>query len=213
VLDYISDEASGSLPLYSEFLDKNFTLPLITKVAKTTKLEKADDPSKYNSFYDPNEKTIKSETGELTCNANKGFLQINSPKAQGVTGALNNQEFDLPVFKIKVNNSWASVIAVSKDNLPLSESKNFYLVVVGPTKMSGQKYNDSRTALVDIGQLPIMAQIVNGEITFKTKSSVSIFPLSVEGVKGKSLPVQIKNDGTSFNLSQGRTFVFEVVLK
>jgi hypothetical protein len=213
VLDYITDEAAGSLPLYSDFLDKHFTLPLITKVAKTGKNEKADDPSKYDSFYDANEKISKSETGELTCNAKKGFLRINSPKVQGVTGALNSQEFELPMLRIKVDNSWASVIAVSKDNLPLSESKNFYLVVTGPTKMSGQKYNDSRSGLVDIGQLPIMAQIVKGEVIIKTKSSVSIVPLSIQGTRGKSLPVRMSNDGASFNLSNGRTFVYEVLIK
>jgi hypothetical protein len=213
VLDHITDQAAGSLPLYSEFLDKNFTLPLITKVAKTSKNEKADDPAKYDSFYDASEKTIKSETGELICNSKKGFLQINSPKVQGITGALNSQEFDLPMLRIKVNNSWASVIAVSKDNLPLSESKNFYLTVVGPTKMSGQKYNDSRSGLVDIGELPIVAQIVNGEVTFKTKASVTVVPLSIAGIKGKPLPVQNNNDGSTFNLSQGRTFVYEVILK
>jgi hypothetical protein len=213
VLEHITDNASGSLPLYSEFLDKHFTLPLITKVAKTTKPEKADDPSKYDSFYDATEKTIKSETGELICNSKMGFLQINSPKVQGITGALNTQEFELPMIKIKVNNSWASVIAVSKDNLPLSESKNLYLVVAGPTKMSGQKYNDSRSGLVDIGELPILAQVVNGQVTFKTKAAVTIIPLSIDGVKGKPLAVEIKNDGSVFNLSLGRTFVYEVVLK
>jgi hypothetical protein len=213
VLDPITDEAAGSLPLYSEFLDKNFTLPLITRVAKTSKNEKADEPSKYDSFYNAAEKTVKSETGELTCNSQKGFMEINTPKIQGIVGGLNSQEFDLPMLRIKVSNSWASVIIVSKDNLPLSESKNFYLVVVGPTKMSGQTYNDSRSGLVNIGELPVLAQVINGEVTLKTKSAVTILPLSVEGVKGKALPVEIKNDGTVLNLSQGRTFVYEVILK
>ncbi|MFL5729264.1 MAG: carbohydrate binding domain-containing protein [Cytophagaceae bacterium] len=213
VLDHISEKASSSLPLYSDFLDQHPTLPLITKVAKTYKQEKADEPSKYDSYYDAAEKITRSETGELTCNSKQGFMEINSPKVQGITGALNSKEFDLPIMKVKVNNSWASVIAVSKDNLPLSESKNFYLVVVGPTKMSGQIYNDSRSALVDIGTLPIMAQVINGEVSLKTKGTVSILPLSVDGIKGKALPVEQKNNLQVFNLTQGRTFVYEVILK
>ncbi|MBX9850738.1 MAG: glycoside hydrolase family 5 protein, partial [Cytophagaceae bacterium] len=210
VLDQVTEEEAGSLPLYSDFLDTYSHLPFVTKVAKTAKNEKADDPSKYANFYSAENKIIKSETGELMLDSKEGVMQINTAKVQGAMGNLKDKTIELPFLKIKVNNSWASVIVVSKDGKPLAESKNYYLIVVGPTKMTNQKYNDSRLGLVDIGELPVLAQVVNGDVTFtKDISKAQIIPLYVDGTKGKAL----KSAGQTFNLTSGRTFVYEIIIK
>jgi hypothetical protein len=213
VLDNITEEQLNSLPLYSDFLDKNYTLPLITTVAKTYKGEKGDETSKYASYYDAKENTVRSETGELICNSKKGYLEIKAPRVQGIIGALNTKEFELPVMKIKVSNSWASVIAVSKDGKPLVDSKDFYLVVTGPTKMTDQVYNDPRSALKSSGHLPLLAQVIKGEILLKNKGKLQIIPLNISGLKGKALPLSAKEGGWSFDLASGRTFVYEIIVK
>lgn len=210
VLDQITEDELSSLPLYSNFIDTYPYLPFVTKVAKTYKNEKADDANKYSTYYSADSKTITSETGELKLDSKNGYFEINAPRVQGIVGNFNGKVFELPFFTVKINNSWASVIVVSKDGKPLKESKNFYLIVVGPTKMSGQKYNDSRLGLIDIGELPVLAQVVEGEVIFnKDISNASISPLNLDGTKGQLA----KAKGKAFNLTDGRTFVYELILK
>ena len=210
VLDPISEEEVTALPLYSDFLDTHYYLPFVTRVAKSFKNEKADDINKYDSFYSKEDKLIKSETGELKLDSKNAYFELQSAKVQGIIGDFRGKTFELPFMKIKINNSWASVIVVSKDGKPLNESNNFYLVVTAPTKMSGQKFNDSRSGLVDTGELPLLAQVIDGEVIFnKDISKAVITPLNLDGTKGTT----IKPNGNILNLKSGRTFVYELLLK
>ncbi|MFN3405461.1 MAG: carbohydrate binding domain-containing protein [Cytophagaceae bacterium] len=213
VLDNITEEQLISLPNYSDFLDKNNNLCFITKVAKSLEQEKANDPLDYKKFFNEKESVITSETGELTLNTKNAIMTINAPNVQGVTGAIKDRQFDFPVFSVKVKNSWASVILISKDGKPLSESKNFYLVAVTPSKMTGQKFNESRSALLDIGKLPILAQVMEGELVFNSSGSVKVIPLSPNGEPGKALTAMNRNNKLVIDLSKGRSYVYEIKLK
>jgi hypothetical protein len=214
VADNITDAQLYSLPNYSDFLDKKSTLTFITKVAKVYGDEKADDISKYDSYYDAKNNIIKSETGQLKLNAGKGIMEINSDRIQGAEGALKDVAIDLPLISFNVKNSWASVFLVSKDGKPLTETKKFYLVAVTPVKMTGQKYNAGRSALSEPGKLPLQAQQMEGEFVIKNKATkVKITSLMADGTKGKNLTFAVKENGINFKLNEGRTFVYEIEIE
>lgn len=214
VLDNITDKQLYSLPGYSDFLDKKAHLPYITKVAKTYGEGKSDEPSKYDMYYDAKKNIIKSETGQLKLDADKGILEINAPKVQGAIGTLKDISFDFPALSFKVKNNWGSVFLISKENKPLAESKSFYLVVVTPVKMSGQQYNSQRNGLVDPGRLPLQAQVMEGDVLLKNKSAkVTVTSLMADGTKGKNINFTTKTEGLSLKLNEGRTFVYEIVVE
>ena len=214
VLDQITDKQLYSLPNYSNFLDKKPYLPYVTKVAKAYGEGKGDEASKYDSYYDAKKNIIKSETGQLKLDANNGILEINAPNVQGALGALKDVSIDLPALSFKIKNSWASIILISKENKPLSESKKFYLVAVTPVKMTGQQYNPGRSALSESGRLPLQAQVMEGDVLLKSKSSkIKVTSLQVDGTKGKSINFAMKADGISLKLNEGKTFVYEIEIE
>ena len=194
--------------------NKKYPLSFITKVAKSDGVEKADEPSKYDSYFDEKNNIINSETRQLKLDANRGVMEINSDKVQGAVGALKDLSINLPFISFKVKNSWASLFIISKDDKPLSESKRFYLVAVTPVKMTGQKYNAARTALEEPGHLPLQAQQLEGDLFIKGKvPKMKITSLQADGTKYTYTDFVVKSDGVSIKLNDGKTFVYEIEIE
>ncbi|HEX2957636.1 MAG TPA: hypothetical protein VHO70_12450, partial [Chitinispirillaceae bacterium] len=214
-LESVSDSQIYSIPSYSSVLDKNHFLPFITKTAKTFSGKSSGNIGEFRKYYDEKTNIARSETGELSIDGNTGVLQINSPRIQGVTGFIGKHKFDFPFFACSLSNTHASVYAVSADGKSLKDSKRFFLVAVGPVKMSSQKYNSSRSVLTDVGKLPVLAQVLNGTITFKNKSAsgMTVVPLSLSGKKGDPLAVSESGGNRVLDLSKGKTQVYEVTVK
>jgi hypothetical protein len=213
VLDIVSAEQIYSLTNYSDFLERYPFVPYVTKFARTDVPTVTESAEKYSSYYDKEKRLVRSETGELTLDADNGIFKIDAARVQGVTGNLRNQTFDFPLFQIKLHNPWASVMAVSKDNKPLTASANYYLVIVTPTKMTDEVYAQDRHALANTGTLPILAQVAEGSIHFKTQKKISIYPTYATGEQGAPISLLKKDTGYLFDLSKEKTFVFEVVVQ
>jgi len=212
--DHIRPEDIYSLPNYSDFLDKNHTLPYITRVSKS--LTNKDDASvnDFTKYHDEQDGVIDSETGELKLEYKAGRFYINTDHIQGATGRLNGSKVILPFMEIEVDNPWISIMAVSTDNLPLNESKHFYLTVVTPAKMSGEEYKDERTSLKKTGELPLLAQIASGEITLNCAGNkIEVLPRDPNGIYMKKMKVKKSGDGFLMDLAKGRSYVYEVFVK
>jgi hypothetical protein len=209
-LESISDSQIYSVPSYSSVLDTNYFLPFVTRTAKSFSGKSSGKIEDFKKYFDEKNNIIRSETGELTIDGNTGILQINSPRVQGVTGFIGNRKFDFPFFACSLSNAHASIYLVSADGKALEKSKRMYLVAAGPVKMSSQKYNPARTALANIGELPALAQVLKGNVTFKTASSLKVVPLSLSGKKGKALALSGSGGGRVLDLSKGKTQVYEV---
>jgi hypothetical protein len=93
-------------------------------------------------------------------------------------------------------------------------SRRFYIVAVGPAKMSGQRYDAARNKLENTGAGEVLTQVLNGKITFKKAggNKLQVFPLDVDGARGKAMELTAANSGLGeLDLSKGRTLVYEVV--
>lgn len=214
-VESISDSQVFSIPSYSSVLDKNYFLPFVTRTAKSFSGKSAGRIEDYKKYFDEKSNIINSETGELCIDGSNGILKIMTPKIQGVTGFIKNRKFDFPFLACSLSNTHASVYAVSADGKELLKSKRFYIVAASPVKMSSQKYNSSRTALNDIGKLPVLAQVLEGTLTFKNmgNSELSVVPLSINGRKGEPIPLSKIGNAKILDLRVGRTQVYEVTVK
>lgn len=213
VSDLVSSEKALQLPSYSDFLDVNMHLNYITRVGKLPidSVQRERSANDYLPYYNKEKGQIYSETGELTLDTKQGIFTLNTTHAQGVSGNLADQEFNLPAFRVQLKNTWAGVYLISADKKPLSESSTMYLVVVCPVKNTDQKFNENRTALVEPGKTPLLAQVAEGDFVFKTTNKkVSVTELDHTGKKGKKLAFLFKNDGLGIRLQEGRSFVYEV---
>ena len=213
VCEQITDEDILSKNSYSNFIDTHSYLPFVTRVSKSFKKSNLNsDAEKYRKFYDKSSGEIRSETGELTLNKSKGYLLINSEKVQGGVGNLKNRDINLLDISFKISNSHAAVFAVSADDKPLKNSTHFYVVAAGPSKMSGQKFNASRTALVKLGSLPILSQVIEGFLTFNSVTeNIKITPRFADGSVGTPTIIK-KGSGNKLDLSKFKTAVLDVKL-
>ncbi len=211
VPDNVTEKMASSLPSYSDYLDKNSFLPLVTKVGKQVVAEKTEpDVEPFKKYVDMQKQIVRSETGELELNRGKGIFKINTPKVQGVVGALKDSTFHFPFVTVSLRNPWASVLVVSKEDKPLAESKSLYLVITTPVRTKGMHYSASRTSLKEIGELTLQAQSAMGNVRFQSNGKrMKAIPLSMSGMKDNVIDLP---DGKLELLNQ-KTFVFEIVVE
>jgi hypothetical protein len=95
--------------------------------------EMQDKVANLAHFIDHGAKTVEGETGEIKLDYGKGICTVNSPKAQGVCGFLRLlPDVGLADVKIHSENEYATILAVSMDDLALKDSHRI-LVQVGTT--------------------------------------------------------------------------------
>jgi len=81
---------------------------------------------------------IRSNTGEIFMNAPKGMFLLDAPQAQGATGFFKqNGAVATGALEINLDNHYATVMAVSLDDKPLSESGKVLLQVTTVSRPAG----------------------------------------------------------------------------
>jgi hypothetical protein len=216
VVEGITEEQLLNIPNYSEFLDRHYHLPFVTRVAKNFDGGSRGDVEHYARYYDRSTGVIRSETGELSIDGNVGYMTVDAPRVQGMSGFIGGKSFDFPAFSAQVSNRHASIFAVSADGADLTSSKRFYLIATGPAKMQGQVYDPARNLLENAGEGDVLVQVINGRITFKRAGGrrIQVFPLDPEGRRGRAMKLR-RTKGTlgTLELDRGRTLVYEVVVR
>ncbi len=83
--------------------------------------------------------TVRSATGELTMQPEPGLFTMDAPRAQGVTGFLNDAggRFELSDVTIESGDAFASVTVVPLDGEPLAESGQVLVQVGALTRATG----------------------------------------------------------------------------
>lgn len=209
VPDNITDKKAYSLPSYSDFIDKNSFLPLVTKVGKEAVATDTEAPTDaFKKYYNEATQTVTSETNQLMLNKSRGVFKINTPKVQGVVGTLKDSTFQFPFLNVSLRNPWASAFVISKDNVPLVEAKKIYLIVTTPVKTKGAKYTASRNALKEAGEYSMQAQFAMGSIVLNDATKKwKVYPLNMSGARGKEIPL----NGNKLEFLNHQSFVFELV--
>jgi hypothetical protein len=101
------------------------------------------DPSKSRvvdlaRFIDHDKKLVRSITGEVALDYNVGLCTVDAPKAQGACGFLAQAGLiRLGDLSIRSANSYATVLAVSLDDLPLATSKSILIQVATAARPTG----------------------------------------------------------------------------
>lgn len=219
VVEGISVERTLTLPAYSDYLDKNWELPFITRVSKDFKGVSSGSPEGFiDRFHDRANKVIRSQTNELRLDYGRGFLTVNTPLTQGALGFYTPDTVNFPALQVVgLKNPHASVMLASADGKELTESNKLYLVALGPARMQGQKYNNNRTQLVDIGKGKVEMQVVEGKVVLRNVKPAQLQATTkkANGQAGAKLKVTATSDGLGsvLDLAQLRSPVVEITVK
>lgn len=220
----IKPESVYEFPNQDPYLHKNYYLAYVTKYENTFDNDPVGKPEDYMKYVDLNKEVYTSETGELKMDGKEKIFTVNTSRTQGAVAEFKGRQIELPFLDIKLENNYASVFAVSKDNLPLSESKNFYLVITTNVEMKGQEWDPNfredwkqggNGQLSKAGKFPLIAEMAKGFVVIKKNidpSQVKIEQRTIYGAK-IDLPAPAKTDkGLMIDLNSLRSFVVEITL-
>jgi hypothetical protein len=131
-------------------------------------------------FIDKTRQIVRSDSGEIALHYDTGFCTLNAPKAQGVTGFLQQAGGNFPLADVTIQsgNDYAAVSVVAMDNQPLQQSRKILVQVGTVARPTGWQVREATRdqkghsvtgqEIVSTGTLPI--QIVNTDVTLTIKN-------------------------------------------
>ena len=123
-----------------------------------------------SACIDRKSQTVTSSTGQLKLDYGHGVLTINTPAAQGVSGALREAgRTELKDMLVVSDLELGHIIAVSLDGQPLATAQKILLQVMTEEKGNGfqtEPAGDSLKRIVNIGQDPWLVKKIRGTVKF-----------------------------------------------
>ncbi len=185
--------------------------PVVADYGEGSSVSKVVDLAPY---IDSLHKTVRSVTGEITLAYGEGWCQLDTPKAQGVTGFLKAAGVcRLSDTEIRCINDYATVLVVAMDNKPLKESRKV-LVQVGTTERPlGWKTNpvivDGRAGeqVVSFGQAPWMIVRAEVELAIANSTLTTAHVLDPNGMPSGAIPLQTSAGRKSFKFPPDALYV------
>lgn len=197
-------------------------VPLITKAQrrfvkeyKDRKIPKVD--SLLAEYHDKKNKIIISETGELIWDYGQGIFQIETDRTQGAVGFLGGGKIDLGDIEIEAKTEFCSMFFSSLWRAPVSEATQILLTATARVENTGQKYNEAKTQLKEVGVSPILVEGVDSKVIIKRKKlpqDIRIYALDINGKRKKKISFRKLQDGIEFDIqSRDKSVFYEIVLK
>ena len=186
-------------------------LPLIIKTQISFgQTDVVPDISQYLSEnLNRSQKEVTSDTKELKWNYGKGVYTINTENSQAALGFTKGSSIKLKDVTFSPKTNFCSLALSSLDRTSIRQAKNLLLTAAARIENYGQKFNESRTQLKEVGVSPIMVEGVDCKVTLKKSPSV-VHALDINGDKVKNIAV----NGNSFNISKNdKAFFYEIIFK
>jgi len=134
-------------------------------------------------YWDTTNKTIRSNTGQLTWDYGKQVVTVHSDRTQGVIGFAGGGTYDLPgVTVTDIRTPFISLLFTPLDNLPLIESEHILITAMAQDKQYGAVYNPDGTELIETGGPPLLLEPVKATIIIKGGPVTSVKVVDIFGV-------------------------------
>ncbi|MBI1332862.1 MAG: hypothetical protein GC165_08280 [Armatimonadetes bacterium] len=169
--------------------------------------------------WDKANKTVTSNTGELTFDYGKGVCKLDAPMAQGFVakgpGAIRVQTSSMTAV---MQSSFGSLVVVSLDNQPIATSKKVLVQFNTEARPSGWKERPTTIKLdggkevpgfeiTDIGHAPWVCEKANLVLAIKNKNLVKGSVLDSNLVPSGKLDVTPSSDGIRIGFPENALYV------
>ncbi|MCX5726617.1 MAG: hypothetical protein NT030_05515 [Candidatus Saganbacteria bacterium] len=197
-------------------------IPLITKTQRSFVKEQTErripDVEALLSKYNDKEKgVIKSDTGELFWNYKDGIFKIDTERTEGALGFIGGEKVELGSIEIQPKTDYCSIFVSSRGNEPISSSSSLLLTATARVENTGQKYNESKTQLKEVGLPPILIEGVEAKIKIKRLTlpfDIRVYALDINGDRKKSIDFRRLKDGIEFDIrGSDKSVFYEIVMK
>jgi hypothetical protein len=158
--------------------------------------------------HDP--KLIVSDNGQVWRNLEKKFGGIDTPMTKVVYGRLTAGRnasagamagTEVSGMKVVSKTDFAVIALSSLTDEPIEKSDNLLLSTIGRARNTDQVYDGDK--LVDIGKPPILAEVIEAEITIATqRTDLQVWGVNAEGFYVGRVPAKFENGEMRFTVGK-----------
>ena len=164
-----------------------------------------------DSSFDFSGPVVESNTGQLKWNHVDGVCTLNAPKAQGACGDLSKAAvIKIESVALKSSNSYASVLAVAMDDMPLKTSSKVLVQVGTAARPYGWRSKDvgnGEKEITDLGSSPWNIEETQCELVVLNPSLSKATQLDANGIAVKDIPVETNGRFIKLRLPKDAMYV------
>ena len=164
--------------------------------------------------------TIVSDTGELVWTLSpekQGLVTVETQRTQAVIGFIGDLKAPLKNLSPRVNNPFCSVVLSSLDSRPIPQAARMLLVAGARAANTGQKWNDSHSALAEWGGSPTLIEPVSGAVVLRSlEGATAVTARALDGAGrpiGPPIVAERGKIGWIVNIGSPATTWYEVTVE
>ena len=147
-----------------------------------------DIRSASDTFVRENPKVVTADNGQLWRDLGRRIGGVDSPRTQAVFGVIGQRKangappivLETSSMKVQANTDLATIALSSLTNDPIDKSDSMLLSAIGRASNHGQRMDGEK--LIDIGESPIEAEIIDAVISIKTDNTkLRVWSVNSEG--------------------------------
>ena len=146
----------------------------------------------------------ETESGELLMDTKRNYLQVNTPRLQGICAEAGSSA-KLADFEIRKMSTCGNLALVSIDGTrPIREAKRLLLVIATNVLNSGMTFEDpEQRFLLKLGSMPILLETGTFEMSFNNKSvpNLKLYALAMDGTRIAELPLRKNGNRAEISLN------------
>jgi hypothetical protein len=158
-----------------------------------------------SDYWDPENLTARSVTGQLTWNAKDGVVSIDTPRTAGAIGFLSAAPVRLRSVELTTTTPFGALYVTSlEDEKPVTQALRLLVSAVGPARNTGMAYETTGGTsrqfgtpmwhLAEEGTAPIMLRAIVGELRIRSAhaDALSAWALDINGKRRMEVPLRVE---------------------
>ena len=162
-------------------------------------------------FKTPDQSAVWDATDQ-----SKSYLQLNTPKSQGVWGLIANQKFNVGLIEADVGSidrDYGTLVLTALDDQPIAKSKQLLLLASSGAENTNMKWNADRTSVGNQwGTAPTRVNLVSAKIKLALGSKFEVHALDGTGKRISQVAAEHEDGKLTFEVgSPHATLWYELV--
>lgn len=173
-----------------------------------------------SKYWDATNLIAHSITGELTWDASKGFVRIDTPRTQAVIGFLSAEPHRLAAVSIQSPTRFGALYITAMDGYAsIRAARRLLITAVGPARNTGMEYEATTQKsqfpgpfwrLKREGTSPALLEAVTGDVRIQSDRALEFkaWTLDVVGKRIREIPLKVQEGTVQLKLSPEHETVY-----